>query len=149
MDPQVLELAQKITPFLLPLMPYLLKIGEKATEEIGKKIGGEAWDKAKALWGKLSRKDKVKAAAEAAVALPDNPATQQVLETEIARALEEDTALREEVAQAVQSDVVQRVLAERGSRIADVEQSAQGGPTRQETIARDDSEIIGVKQTRL
>lgn len=149
MDPKVLELAQKITPFLLPLLPYLLKVGEKAAEEVGKKIGGEAWDKAKALWGKLGRKDKVKTAAEAAVALPDNPAIQQGLETEIARALEADTALREEVAQAVQSDVVQRVLAERGSRIADVEQSAQGGPTRQETIARDDSEIIGVKQTRL
>ena len=149
MDPKVLELAQKITPFLLPLLPYLLKVGEKAAEEVGKKIGGEAWDKAKALWGKLGRKDKVKTAAEAAVALPDNPAIQQGLETEIARALEADTSLREEVAQAVQSDVVQRVLAERGSRIADVEQSAQGGPTCQEAIARDDSEIIGVKQTRL
>lgn len=149
MDPKVLELAQKVVVFLLPILPYLLKVGEKATEEIGKKIGSEAWDKAKSLWGKLGRKDKVKTAAEAAVALPDNSAIQQGLETEIARALEEDTALREEVAEVVQSDVVQRVLAERGSRIADVEQSAQGGPTRQEVIARDDSEVKGVKQIRL
>ncbi len=98
MDPKIMELAQKITPFLLPVLPYLLKIGEKATEEIGKKIGEEAWEKAKALWGKLGRKDKVKTAAQAAVALPDNPATQQVLETEIARALEEDPTLLTEIA---------------------------------------------------
>jgi hypothetical protein len=149
MDPKILELAQKIGAFLLPLLPYLIKAGEKAAEEAGKKIGGEAWDKAKALWGKLGRKERVQKAAETAVALPDNPAIQQGLETEIARALEEDAALREQVAQAVQSEVIQRVLAERGGRIADVEQSAQGGPTRQEVIARDDSEIKGVKQIRL
>ncbi len=27
MDPKILELAQKITPFLLPVLPYLFKIG--------------------------------------------------------------------------------------------------------------------------
>ena len=97
MDLQVMELAHRITPFLLSLMPYLLKMGEKATEEVGKKIGGEGWDKAKALWSKLGRKDEVKIAAETAVALPDNPAIQLGLETEIARALEEDKDLRQEI----------------------------------------------------
>jgi len=98
MDPKLLELAQKIAVFLSPLLPYLLKVGEKAAEEAGKKLGGEAWDKAKALWDKLGRKDKVKTAAEATIALPDNPAIQQGLETEIARALKEDDALREGIA---------------------------------------------------
>ncbi|MGC8960074.1 MAG: hypothetical protein ACP5OO_09865 [Chloroflexia bacterium] len=98
MDPKVLELAQKIGAFLLPLLPYLLKIGDKAAEEVGKKIGGEAWDRARALWGKLARKERVNKAAEAAVALPENPAIQQGLEAEIARALEEDPALQNEIA---------------------------------------------------
>lgn len=35
---------------------------------------------------------------EVGAALPDNPATQQALETEIARALQEDGALRQEIA---------------------------------------------------
>jgi hypothetical protein len=26
----------------MPLLPYLLKVGDKAAEEVGKKIGGEA-----------------------------------------------------------------------------------------------------------
>lgn len=149
MDATLMELAQNISTFLLPFLPYLVKAGEKAAEEVGKKLGDEAWERAKTLWGSLGRKDKIETVAKTAAALPDNPAMQQALETEIARALEEDVVLREQVAQAVQSEVIQRVLAERGSRIADVEQSAQGGPTRQEVIARDDSEIKGVKQTRL
>lgn len=95
MDPT--ELAQKIGAFLLPLLPYLLKAGEEAAKEAGKKFGGEAWDRAKALWGKLTHKERVQKAAEAAVALPENPAIQQGLETEIARALEEDQDLRREI----------------------------------------------------
>lgn len=97
MDPKILELAQKVSAFLLPLLPYLLKIGEKAAEEIGKQIGGETWEKAKALWGKLGRKERIQKAAETAAALPDNPAICQAVEAEIARALEEDSALRQEV----------------------------------------------------
>ncbi len=98
MDPNVVDLAQKIGAFLLPLLPYLLKIGDKAAEEVGKKIGGEAWERARALWGNLTRQERVHRAAEAAAALPENPAIQQGLEAEIARALEEDPALRREVA---------------------------------------------------
>lgn len=49
MDPKMLDLAQKIGTFLLPFLPYLLKMGDKAAEEVGKKIGEAAWDKAKAL----------------------------------------------------------------------------------------------------
>ena len=97
MDPRILELAQKVGTFLLPLLPYLLKVGDKAAEEVGKKIGGEAWERAKALWAKLGRKERVQKAAEAAVTLPDNPAIRQGVETEIARALAEDPALRQEI----------------------------------------------------
>lgn len=92
------ELVRDLTTFLAPFLPYLLKVGEKAAEEAGKKLGGEAWDRAKALWGKLGRNERVQKAAEVAVALPDNPAIQQAVEAEMARALEEDRALRQEVA---------------------------------------------------
>ena len=97
MDPKLLELAQKISVFLLPLLPYLLKVGDKAAEEVGKKIGGEGWDQAKALWDRLRRKKNVEQLAQTAAALPDNQALREALREEIARALTEDPALREEV----------------------------------------------------
>ncbi len=98
MDPKLLELAQKITSFLLPLLPHLLKIGDKAAEEVGKKIGGEGWERAKALWERLRRKKNVEQVAQTVAALPDNQALREALREEIARALQEDGALREEIA---------------------------------------------------
>ena len=93
-----MELAQKISAFLLPLLPYLLKVRDKAAEEVGKKIGGEGWERAKALWEKLRRKKAVEQVAQTAAALPDNQALRDALREEIAHALQEDGDLREEVA---------------------------------------------------
>ena len=98
MDPNVVELAQKIAAFLLPFLPHLLKVGDKAAEEVGKKIGGEGWERAKALWGKLRHKKNVEQVAQTVAALPDNQALREALREEIARALQEDGALREEIA---------------------------------------------------
>lgn len=95
----IAALAKDLIVFLAPFLPYLLRVGERAAEEAGKKIGGEAWERAKALWDRLGRKERVRKAAEAAAALPDNPAVQQGMEVEVARALQEDEALRREVAQ--------------------------------------------------
>jgi len=91
-------LAQQMASFLMPLLPSLLKVGDKAAEEVSKKIGDEAWDRAKALWSKLRRKKNVEQVAQTVAALPDNQALRDALREEIARALQEDGALREEVA---------------------------------------------------
>ncbi len=53
------ELSQQVTTFLAPFLPYLLKAGEKAAEEVGKKLGADAWEKAKSLWGRLRSKPNV------------------------------------------------------------------------------------------
>ncbi|WP_269544102.1 hypothetical protein [Chloroflexus aggregans] len=42
MDPKLLELAQHVGTFLIPFLSYLLKIGDKAAEEAGKKFGEAA-----------------------------------------------------------------------------------------------------------
>ena len=148
MDPNIVELTQKIATFLMPLLPYLLKIGDKAAEEVGKKIGGEGWERAKALWERLRCKKSVEQVAQTVAALPDNQALREALREEIARALAEDPALQEEVLRLMQSEVVQRVLAEGSSQIRDVVQEAEGGPTTQEVWARQGSTVEGIRQIR-
>ena len=142
------EIARQIVQFLAPFLPYLLKAGEKAAEEAGRKLGAAAWEQARALWARLRRKKNVEQVAQTAAALPDNQALREALREEIARALAEDPALREEVLRRMQSEVVQRVLAEGGSQIRDVVQEAEGGPTTQEVQARQSSTVENVRQIR-
>jgi hypothetical protein len=67
LDMDVTTLAKDLAVFLTPILPYLLKTGEKAAEEAGKKLGGDAWDRAKGLWAKLRPKVEAKPAAQEAV----------------------------------------------------------------------------------
>ena len=59
-------LANSLTAALVPLLPYLLKAGEKAAEETGKAVAGQSWEWAKSLWTKL--KPKVESNSEALAA---------------------------------------------------------------------------------
>jgi hypothetical protein len=52
-------LAQNLSTLLAPFLPYLLRAGEKAAEEAGKRIGTDAWEKVKSLWARLSPKVEV------------------------------------------------------------------------------------------
>jgi hypothetical protein len=96
----VSQLTSQLVQFLAPFLPYLLKAGEKAAEEAGKKLGADAWERAKSLWTRLRGKEKVARVAETAAALPDNQALREALREEIARALAEDKALAAEIARA-------------------------------------------------
>lgn len=67
-------LAQEVASFLTPFLPYLLKSGEKAIEEVSKRIGEDVWKSAKALWNKLFPKVEAKPAAiEAAQDVASDP----------------------------------------------------------------------------
>jgi uncharacterized protein YqeY len=146
--PDLNEIARQIVQFLAPFLPYLLKAGEKAAEEAGRKLGAAAWEQAGTLWARLRHKKNVEQVAQTVAALPDNQALREALREEIARALAEDPALREEALRLMQSEVVQRVLAEGGSQIRDVVQEAKGGPTTQEVQARQSSTVENVRQIR-
>ena len=68
-------LASSATTALVPLLPYLLKAGEKAAEETGKAVAGQSWEWAKSLWTKLKPKVEAKEAAlEAAQDVAQEPA---------------------------------------------------------------------------
>lgn len=52
---------------LTPALPFLVKVGGKASEGVGQKIGEDVWAKAKAIWSKLSPKVDADPAAKKAV----------------------------------------------------------------------------------
>jgi len=94
-------LASSLTTALVPLLPYLLKAGEKAAEETGKAVAGQSWEWAKSLWTKLKPGVEAKPAAlEAAQDVahaPENEDLQAALRVQINKLLTEDQSLAQEV----------------------------------------------------
>jgi len=94
-------LASSLTTALVPLLPYLLKAGEKAAEETGKAVAGQGWEWAKSLWTKLKPEVEAKPAAlEAAQDVahaPEDEDLQAALRVQLKKLLTEDQSLAEEV----------------------------------------------------
>ena len=94
-------LASSLTTALVPLLPYLLKAGEKAAEETGKAVAGQSWEWGKSLWTKLKPKVEAKPAAlEAAqdvARAPEDEDLQATLRVQLKKLLTEDQSLAEEV----------------------------------------------------
>ena len=44
------QVATTAVGILVPLTPYLKKLGEKAAEQLGEKVTEAAWEKGKAIW---------------------------------------------------------------------------------------------------
>ena len=94
-------LANSVTTALLPLLPYLIKAGEKAAEETGKAVAGQSWEWTKSLWTKLKPKVEAKEAAlEAAHDVAQSPGdedAQAAFRQQLKKLLAEDQSLAEEV----------------------------------------------------
>ena len=94
-------LASSVTTALVPLLPYLLKAGEKAAEETGKAVAGQSWEWAKSLWTKLKPTVEAKPAAleaaQDASQAPEDPDTQAAFRLQLKKLLTEDQSLAEEV----------------------------------------------------
>lgn len=97
----ITTLAKEITLFLTPFLPYLLKVSEKAAEEAGKKLGSDAWERAKGLWDRLRPKVEARPAAREAmadvVAEPQNEDAQAALRLQLRKLLAEDEELAAEI----------------------------------------------------
>lgn len=94
-------MASSLTTALVPLLPYLLKAGEKAAEETGKAVAGQSMEWGKSLWSKLKPKVEAKPAAlEAAQDVahaPENRDLQAAFRVQLTKLLTEDQSLAEEV----------------------------------------------------
>jgi hypothetical protein len=99
----VVQLAKDLTPFLTPLLPYLLKAGEAAAEKAGEKLLDAASDKAKALavrlWPALAAQPAVLAAAQEVAAAPADEDAQAALRLQLKKLFLEDQALAQSAAQ--------------------------------------------------
>ena len=120
------QMALTVTTFLTPYLPSLLKLGEKAGEEIVKKTVDAGWNQAKALWDTLSPKIEAKPgaleAAQDAAAAPEDADAQAALRQQIKKLLAEDAALTREVSglveQGERAGVMVTVTGERAVGIA-------------------------------
>ena len=95
-------LAQQVTAYLVPFMPYLAKVGEKAAEEAGKKMGADAWELAKSLWmkvrprtkgGNLAREAEIDLAAD-----PNDEDAKACFRLQLRKLLAQDPQFAQEVA---------------------------------------------------
>ena len=94
-------MASSVTTALVPLLPYLLKAGDKAAEETGKAVASQSWEWVKSLWTKLKPKVEAKPAAleaaQDAAQMPNNSDAQGALRLQLFKLLTEDQSLAEEV----------------------------------------------------
>jgi hypothetical protein len=100
-------LADALTTFLAPAMPYLVGGGEDLVEEAGKKLGEHGLGLVKTLWAKLRPKVEEKpAATEAAqevARVPEDADAQAALRVQLRKILEADTSLAAEVAKLLEA----------------------------------------------
>jgi hypothetical protein len=105
MDPKLL--ADAVTNFLAPAMPYLVKGGQEMVGKAGKKIGEEGLEIAKKLWGKLQPKVEAapmaKGAADEIAKAPDDPEAQETLSIQIRKILKADADLAAELTRLIEA----------------------------------------------
>ena len=93
--------------FLAPFLPFLIKVGEQASEEAGKQLGSDAWAKAKKIWEKLQPKvdnKPIQAAIADVVSQPEDADFQAALRVQLKKILNKDTDLSNELDLLLQRD---------------------------------------------
>ncbi|HKP54950.1 MAG TPA: hypothetical protein VJ183_20130 [Chloroflexia bacterium] len=95
------QMAQEVTRFLLPFMPFLLKMGEASASEAAKKFGAAAWDKAQSLWSKLRPHAEAQPAAKEALQdsadMPGDTDAEAALRLQIKKLLSNNPTLADEI----------------------------------------------------
>ena len=96
-----------LVSFLAPFLPFLIKVGEQASEEAGKQLGSDAWAKAKKIWEKLQPKVDNKPIQEAitdVASQPEDADFQAALRVQLKKMLNQDIDLSKELDLLMQRD---------------------------------------------
>jgi hypothetical protein len=139
MQMDVSELVKQLTPILIPLLPYLGKLGDGVVDGAGELMAAGTWERVKSLWAKLKPKVDAKPAAQEAVQdvarNPQDEDAQAALRQQLKKILSEDETLASQVAEWLKEN------APRGNTvIASGERSvAIGGSVRGSTINTGDT----------
>ena len=156
METEIAQVTTATVALLAPFMPILLETAKFSAAAIGEMIvqnGGEAaWQRAKTLWSKIRGQYKedgvINGAASMVAAQPENEHFQTLLAVELAKRLQENDSLLQELQSLLGGqEAVQKVLAEHDSWVEDVKQKISGSGGTQITKATDGGTIIGVKQS--
>ncbi|MCC3528846.1 MAG: hypothetical protein JGK21_11700 [Microcoleus sp. PH2017_22_RUC_O_B] len=97
-----------LVSLMAPFLPFLIKAGEKASEEIGQGLGSDAWTKAKGIWEKLqpkvSEKPTCKEAVEDVAKQPENQDFQVVLRVQLEKLFKQEPDLYEQIERLMKKD---------------------------------------------
>ena len=153
--PAIAQLAVTVTSALVPYIPFLLKFGDKAGEEIAKlaeksgeeifkKMGGDAWEQVKGIWANLHPKiaadpmlnltaQQVAVTQESLIKSPkdagliaQNDTVTKLFQDSIAQLLANDPSLVEKLKPATTSTAILTLVAEQESRIAKIRTRGTG-----------------------
>lgn len=98
-------LAQTLAALLAPALPYLVEGGKQLVAKAGEDLAEGAWDKVKALWGRLRSRVEAKPAAAEAVEdvakTPEDEDAVAALRLQLKKILAEDEAFAAEIAELV------------------------------------------------
>jgi hypothetical protein len=111
------QLAEKVTDFIEPAIPYLIIGSKKAAEKADKKLGPDIWEIKKELWEKLCSEDcpELELTARDIIFAPSDPEVKRVLVRVIIRSFESNLNLVRDVLYFMGREEVQRIMAEEGS----------------------------------
>lgn len=107
----IIEMAQTITDFLEPVVPYLVIGSKKADVIADKKSGPDVWVIKKKLWEKLCSKGnpELKEAAGDLILSPSDPEVKKVLTQKILESLEQDPDLALEISSFMEEKTIKEI----------------------------------------
>ena len=104
-----LGMAQSAVEIMAPALPFLIMGGKKAIEEAGRKIGSDAYDKAKSIWDRVNSNKKIQEAAKDVAVSPENEANRLKLVKQLEELFIERWDIAEQVIGILKIQAVQEI----------------------------------------
>ncbi len=136
-----------VTSLISSCLPSLLKIGDKAAEIAGSKIGEDAWATAKKIWEKLRPKVEEKKvianAVEAVAESPDDQDCKEFFQKKLQKLIEENQELTEAITKILQESAPLPASVQINQTVTNNQGQVIGQMTGGKAIRRIDGNIQG------